>query len=165
MPSFFTNVHFNWKHMTLERLKPLSNITKETFSNLTFLWTVFQWDFHVVAVAEIHNAISVLASTWRKKENGLLFSRNLRSVLRERNGEPFQERHTLILLQILFCLPAFNINVTLNYFIKYFISSVTCFSLRTNCGSAVYMSAMFGLKGHLLTLYQKVMCILFLSPS
>lgn len=38
---FPTNVHFNWKHMTLLRLKPLSNITKESFSNLTFLWTVF----------------------------------------------------------------------------------------------------------------------------
>ena len=59
--------------MTLLRLKPLSNITKESFSNLTFLWTILQGEFHVATCAELHSAISVLATAWRKKEKRASF--------------------------------------------------------------------------------------------
>jgi hypothetical protein len=66
-------------------------------------------------------------------------------------------------LQILFCLLAFNVSVTLNYFIKYFLSFVTCLSLRTNFRSDIYMSAIFPLKGTCWLLTGKL-CAFFSSP-
>ena len=152
--------------MTLLRLKPLSNITKELFSNLTFLWTVLQWYFHMAAGAELHIAISVLASTWRKKEKqASCLMKSPISPLRKEWGTILRETYLNFVANPFLPSSLQYQYVTLNYFIKYFISSVTCLSLRTNHGSAVYTSAIFQLKGHLLTLNQKTMYILFLSPS
>lgn len=152
--------------MTLLRLKPLSNITKELFSNLTFLWTVLQWYFHMATVAELHIAISVLASTWRKKEKqASCLMKSPISPLRKEWGTILRETYLNFVANPFLPSSLQYQYVTLNYFIKYFISSVTCLSLRTNHGSAVYTSAIFQLKGHLLTLNQKTMYILFLSPS
>lgn len=152
--------------MTLLRLKPLSNITKESFSNLTFLWTILQGEFHVATFAELHIAISVLASAWRKKEKRASFlMKSPISPLRKEWGTILRETYLNFVANPFLPSSLQYQYVTLNYFIKYFISSVTCLSLRTNRGSAVYTSAIFQLKGHLLTLNQKTMCILFLSPS
>lgn len=54
-------------------------------------------------------------------------------------------------------------SLTYQYPIKYFISFVTCSSLRTNFSFAVYTAAIFCPKGHLLTLNRKVPAALF-SP-